>query len=84
MDSRHGTRKEITLTSVRATKATQVAILGQTGRVLEYHPAVDPQATWTQDADGLHLSVMRAQRLYNNRQWPNPVVIKLTHVQPVE
>jgi len=81
---KHGTRKEITLTNVRATKATQVAILGHTGRVLEYHPAVDPQATWTQDADGLHLSVMRAQRLYNNRQWPNPVVIKLTHVQPVE
>jgi len=25
---------------------------------------------------------MRTQRIHNNRQWPNPVVIKLTHVEP--
>ena len=25
---------------------------------------------------------MRAQRLYNDRKWPNPVVLKLTHVEP--
>jgi alpha-L-fucosidase len=25
---------------------------------------------------------MHAQRLYNNRQWPNPFVLKLTHVEP--
>ena len=25
---------------------------------------------------------MRAQRLYNNRHWPNPIVFKITHVQP--
>jgi len=25
---------------------------------------------------------MRAQRLYNDRRWPNPVVLKITHAQP--
>jgi alpha-L-fucosidase len=30
----------------------------------------------------LKIRAMRAQRLYNDRKWPNPVVIKLTHVKP--
>jgi alpha-L-fucosidase len=25
---------------------------------------------------------MRAQRLYNNREWPDPVVLKITNVEP--
>jgi alpha-L-fucosidase len=25
---------------------------------------------------------MRAQRIYNDRRWPNPVVLKITHAQP--
>jgi alpha-L-fucosidase len=25
---------------------------------------------------------MNSQRLYNDRKWPNPLVVKLTHVQP--
>ena len=25
---------------------------------------------------------MRAQRLYNNHKWPNPVVLKITNVKP--
>jgi len=43
---------------------------------------VNPKATWTQNEEGLHITAMRAQRIYNNSKWPNPVVIKITHAQP--
>jgi alpha-L-fucosidase len=78
----YGAWKEIVLHSVRATEATEVSVLGQNDRVLEYRPDVVPRSTWTQQPDGLHLRAMRAQRLYNDRTWPNPVVLKLTHVAP--
>lgn len=78
----YGGWREFTLKSVRATSQTQVTVLGQNDRVLEYQPDVKPQTTFHQDADGLHIRAMRAQRLYNNRQWPNPVVLKITHVEP--
>jgi alpha-L-fucosidase len=29
-----------------------------------------------------HLDIMRAQRIYNNSRWPNPVVVKLSAVEP--
>lgn len=78
-----GERKVITLKQVRATDQTEVEILGQSGNVLEYRPAVNPKASWRQDDQGLHISAVRAQRLYNNNRWPNPVVIRITHaVQP--
>ena len=32
--------------------------------------------------DGLEVSVVRAQRIYNNHRWPNPIVVKLEHVEP--
>lgn len=76
-----GERKVISLTEVRATDRSQVEILGQTGKVLEYKPEVNPTASWSQDEVGLHISAMRAQRLYNNNRWPNPVVIRITHAR---
>jgi len=78
-DWKKGARKNFTLKSVRATDKSEIELLGQSGRVLEYSPNADPKATWTQDADGLHISVVRAQRIYNNTKWPNPVVIKITN-----
>ncbi|MBN2316651.1 MAG: alpha-L-fucosidase [Sedimentisphaerales bacterium] len=77
-----GRRKTFTLKSVRATNKTEIEILGQSGRVLEYQPNVNPKATWTQDENGLHITAMRAQRIYNNSKWPNPVVIKITNARP--
>jgi alpha-L-fucosidase len=74
-----GQRMGFTLKQVRATAETEITVLGQSGRVLEYRPDVDPVTTWTQDAGGLHVSAMRAQRLYNDSRWPNPVVLKVTH-----
>lgn len=73
-----GERKVLTLTQVQATDATTVEILGQSGQVLEYKPTVNPATSWNQDERGLHISAMRAQRLYNNNRWPNPVVVRIT------
>jgi len=74
-----GERKVITLHQVQTTAQSEVEILGQSGHVLEYKPAVNPKASWTQDDAGLHISAMRAQRLYNDNRWPNPVVIRITN-----
>jgi alpha-L-fucosidase len=76
-----GERKSFTLRSVKATAQTRVSVLGQTGEVLEYRPDVDPRPSWTQDEGGLHLSVMMAQRLYTDRKWVDPVVLKITHAE---
>jgi alpha-L-fucosidase len=50
--------------------------------MVEYKPDVKPETTWKQDAAGLHITVYRAQRLYTDRSWPNPIVLKMTNVEP--
>ena len=76
-----GERRELTLKNVRVTEQTEVEIVGQSGRVLEHHPDADTTSRWKQDADGLHLSVMRCYRPYNNRVWPNAIAIRITNVE---
>jgi alpha-L-fucosidase len=75
-----GTPKTFTLQSVEATPQTRVSVLGQNDRVLEYRPDVEPRTTFRQTAEGLRVTAWRAQRLYNDRRWPNPVVLKLENV----
>jgi alpha-L-fucosidase len=77
-----GAWKEIVLHSVRATDKTEVSVLGQNDRVLEYQESVVPKTTFQQAADGLHIRALRAQRLQDNSQWPNPAVLKITNVKP--
>lgn len=77
-----GEWKSFTLKSVQATGETVISVLGQNDKILEYRPEVVPQTKWQQDEKGLHITVMRAKRLYNNRKWPNPVVLKITHAKP--
>ena len=48
----------------------------------EYQPENDITPQLEQTENGLRISVCRAQRLYNNHKWHNPVVVKLTHVKP--
>jgi len=79
---RLGDPKTITLRSVRATPQTTVSVLGQSDELVEYKPDVKPKTTWTQDSSGLHVTAYRAQRLYTDRRWPNPVVVKMTNVEP--
>ncbi len=77
-----GVMRDVVLKSVRASANTKVSVLGENGKVLEYQPGVNPAPTFEQAADGLHIRAMRAQRMYTNRQWPDPVVIKITGVKP--
>lgn len=79
---RLGEPKSITLRSVRATPQTAISVLGQSDEIVEYKPDVKPKTAWQQDDSGLHLTVFRAQRLYTDRRWPNPLVVKMTHVEP--
>ena len=68
-------RREWTLSSVRAGPATEVNVLGQAEDLAdEQGPAVE----WSQEEDGLRVRAARMQRLYNNRRWPNPVVLRIT------
>lgn len=77
---RHGERKEIVLSHLQATDSTTVSVLGQNDKVLEYRPQANVDSRFTQTPQGLQVSVVRAQRIYNNKQWPNAVVVKLNDV----
>lgn len=79
---RLGDAKTITLRSVKATPQTKVSVLGQSDEMVEYKPGVDPKTSFKQDTGGLHITAYRAQRLYTDRSWPNPIVVKLTNVAP--
>jgi alpha-L-fucosidase len=78
-----GVRREFAFASLRATDRTEVSVLGESGRELEYRPDVNPQPVWRNTPQGLHVSAMRTKRVYNDYDWPNAVVLKLTHVEPV-
>jgi alpha-L-fucosidase len=67
---------------VKATAKTEVSVLGANGEVLEYAPKVTPKTTFRMESDGMHIRTMRSQRLQDNKQWPNPVVLRLTNVEP--
>lgn len=77
-----GEWRTIKVKSVRASNDARIDVLGQSGQVLEYEPEVEPQTTWKQIDDTLHITYCRAQRLYNNRKWPNPLVLKITRAEP--
>lgn len=76
-----GARKTYQLNHFKANAATKISVLGQNGKVLEYQPDIDPTPAIKNTANGIEISVMRAQRIYNDRKWPNPVVVKLENVE---
>ncbi len=78
---KRGEWKDIDLRSLRASDNTEASVLGQNDKVYEYSQVV-PKTTWKQDAGGLHIRAMFAQRLQDNSKWPNPIVVKITHVKP--
>jgi alpha-L-fucosidase len=75
-----GGRRELILNSLMATRDTKVSVLGHDNKTLEYSPDVMGATTFKQTREGLKLSVFRGQRIYNDRKWPNPIVIKLENV----
>ncbi|TWU38879.1 Alpha-L-fucosidase [Novipirellula aureliae] len=78
---KHGERKNIVLKNWKATDQSKVSVLGQNDKVLEYNPKADPTSRVKQTDAGIELSIMRAQRIYNNKAWPNTVVLKLENVE---
>ncbi|NOR76377.1 MAG: alpha-L-fucosidase [Draconibacterium sp.] len=77
-----GDRKEFIIKSAQITDESEVSVLGQSSELLEYKPEVDASTYFEQTEDGIHISCMRAQRIYNNNKWNNPIVIKITNVEP--
>ena len=70
-------RKEVLLKELKATPETRITVLGQEHRVEKFTSRHDIGTRFTETEDGLEVSVKRAQRLYNNRRWPNAVVLRL-------
>ncbi|MEO1011105.1 MAG: alpha-L-fucosidase [Bacteroidota bacterium] len=77
---RLGDRKVFRIESLKANDKTKISVLGHNGIVLEYNPGVDPKPEIKNTKTGVELSVMRAHRIYNDRKWPNPIVVKLENV----
>lgn len=80
---KEGELRTFLLKSARATANTTISVLGQNSQIIEYKPDLDVSSKFKQTANGLELSVVKAQRIYDDHRWPNPVVIKLEHVEPV-
>ncbi|CAM4155478.1 alpha-L-fucosidase [Pedobacter westerhofensis] len=82
-DWKEGARKNFLLRSVKSTANTKISVLGQNSQIIEYKANLDVSCKYTQTADGLEVSVVKAQRIYDDHRWPNPVVIKLENIEPV-
>ncbi|MBB3208675.1 alpha-L-fucosidase [Rhodopirellula rubra] len=74
-------RKEVVLKELTATPKTKITVLGQEDRVEKFTSRHDIGTRHEQTEDGLKISAVRAQRLYNNRRWPNAVVLRLENVK---
>ncbi len=81
-DWQRGERREFVIKSVRSTQQTTIEILGQSGQLVEYNPEIDAKTYFEQKEDGLHISCVRAQRIYNNNKWKNPLVLKIRNAAP--
>jgi len=75
-----GERKEFNIKAFKASDKSQISVLGHNGIVLEYNKDANPAPTVKQTNDGMEISVMRSQRIYNDRKWNNPIVVKVTEL----
>jgi len=80
-DWARGARKEFILHSIKATSNTRASVLGQNDKIVEYTNII-PDTRFEQTPEGLKVSLVRAQRIYTNNKWPNPIVLKLENVVP--
>jgi alpha-L-fucosidase len=79
---KEGDRKSLVFHSIKSTAATRVSVLGQNSLIQEYRPGKDVSCKYQQTDTGLVVSVVKAQRLYDDHRWPNAVVIKIEQVEP--
>jgi len=75
-----GARKEFIIKSLKATNRSQISVLGHNGKVLEYHKDRDVTPYIKQIENGIEISITRSQRIYNDRKWNNPLVVKITEL----
>jgi alpha-L-fucosidase len=80
-DWKEGERKSFLLHSVKGTADTRISVLGQNSQIIEYKKD-DVGCRERQTPEGLEISVVKAQRIYDDHRWPNPIVIKLENVTP--
>lgn len=76
-----GFRRNFSLKNIRSTDKTTISVLGQNDLVVEYWPENKPTSRFIQHKDLLEISISKAQRLYNNKIWHNPIVVKLTNIE---
>ncbi len=81
---KRGERREFTISSLRAGSNVAISVLGQSGKTVEYKPGHSAEARVKATDKGIQISVVRAQRIYNNNQWPNSMVVKLQGVEFAE
>lgn len=77
-----GERREFIIKSAQLSNNSKVSVLGQSSELVEYQPDTDAATYFEQKEDGIHVSCVRAQRIYNNHKWSNPIVLKITNVAP--
>lgn len=82
-DWKEGERRNFLLHSVKSSTNTKISVRGQNSQIIEYKPNLDVSCKFKQTEKGLEVSVVKAQRIYDDHRWPNPVVIKLENVSPV-
>jgi alpha-L-fucosidase len=75
-----GDRKIFSIEGFNISEKSQISVLGHNGKVLEYQEDVNPAPFIKQTNNGIEISVTRSQRIYNDRMWNNPVVVKITEL----
>lgn len=76
-----GKRRQLLLEGLQGSSNSKISVLGHDGKTLEYNPDAYV-VPWCRPAkNGFIVSFTRSQRLYNDRKWPNPIVLKLEGVE---
>lgn len=76
-----GERKTYTTDAIKTSKKSQITVLGHNGKVLEYNENANPEPKLKQTTNGIEFSITRSQRIYNDRKWNNPIVVKITELK---
>jgi len=79
-----GDRKDYTIQAFKASKKSQISVLGHNGLILEYEDEANITPTVKQTKEGMEISVTLSQRIYNDKKWKNPIVLKITELNRTE
>ncbi len=79
-----GFRRNFILKNLKATSETTISVLGQNDLVVEYWTENNPESKFIQHEKAFEIFISKAQRLFNDKIWPNPVVVKLINVELIK